>query len=376
MFFRHYDPLLASLIKPRKVLVIYGPRRVGKTFLLDRFLKRQKGKYFSGVGEDRLLREILESASLERIKSSFAGYDLVVIDEAQKIRDVGEGLKLVVDHLPDTAVIATGSSSFDLAGKVGEPLTGRKRTLVLYPLSVLETKSQFGPMWPQEKLEELLVYGSYPETLSFENEKDKSDYLHELRDSYLCRDILELDNVRNARKILDLLTMLAFQIGREVSLNELATALGMSQQTVARYLDLLEKAFVIRNVRAYSRNHRKEVTKMSRYYFLDNGVRNAVVNNFNRLNRRNDTGQLFENFLFMDRLKKQHYTGDRTNNYFWRTYDRQEIDHVEERGGEVVGYEFKFSSTKKTKSPGAWSRTYPEADYKVITRENFLPFVS
>lgn len=376
MFLRYYDPQLDSLLEPRKALVIFGPRRVGKTFLVDQFLKGYKGKYFSGVGEDRLLREILESESLERIKSSFAGYDLVVIDEAQKIRNVGVGLKLIVDHLPQTAVIATGSSSFDLAGKVGEPLTGRKRTLVLYPLSVLETKSQFGPMWPQEKLEELLVFGSYPETLSLENEKAKSDYLHELRDSYLCKDILELDNVRNARKILDLLTLIAFQIGQEVSQKELGTSLGLSQQTVGRYLDLLEKAFVIRNVRAYSRNLRKEITKMSRYYFLDNGVRNAVINNFNPLIRRNDSGQLFENFLFIERLKRQHYTGVHTNNYFWRTYDRQEVDHVEERDGKVFGYEFKFSPAKKIKPPKAWTRAYPDAEYGVITRENFLSFVS
>ncbi len=376
MFIRNYMDKIPALIKPGRVLVLYGPRRVGKTFLLKQFLENYKGKVFTGVGEDRLVREILESESVQKIQSSFSGYDLIVLDEAQKVKDVGTGLKLVADHLPDAAVIATGSSSFDLAGLVGEPLTGRKQTLVLYPLSVMELKAQFGPMKPQELLEELLLYGAYPETLTLENVTQKRDYLNELRDSYLCKDILELENVRNSRKILDLLTLIAFQIGQEVSLNELGTALSLSKQTVARYLDLLEKVFVIKNVRGYSGNLRKEVTKMSRYYFYDNGVRNVVINNFNPLSQRNDVGQLWENFIFIERLKKQHYTGKVSNNYFWRTYDQQEIDHVEEIDGNLAGYELKYSPSKRKGPPKSWSRSYPDAMFEVITRDNFLSFVT
>lgn len=376
MFSRYYLSKISTYLKPGRVLVIYGARRVGKTYLLERFLENYKGRVFTGVGEDRLVREILESESVQRIKSSLSSYDLIVLDEAQKIKDVGAGLKLLADHLPEAAVIATGSSSFNLANLVGEPLTGRKQTLVLFPLSVMELKDQFGPMRPQELLEELLLYGAYPETLSLENVASKRDYLNELRDSYLCKDILELENIRNSRKLLDLLTLIAFQIGHEVSLNELGTSLSLSKQTVAHYLDLLEKSFVIKNVRGYSGNLRKEVTKMARYYFYDNGIRNVVINNFNPLSRRNDVGQLWENFLFIERLKKQHYTRTASNYYFWRTYDRQEIDHVEERDGNLYGYEFKYSPGRRKGPPKAWSQNYPNADFSVITRENFLSFVA
>lgn len=376
MFTRYYQGLLDSLLQAGRVLVLYGPRRVGKTFLLNQYLENYEGKAYVGTGEDRLLRETFESESVERIKTSFTGYDLVVVDEAQHISGIGLGLKMLVDHIPEAKVIATGSSSFDLANQVGEPLTGRKLTCVLYPLSVLELKSQYGPMQTQEMLETLLVYGAYPETLTQANIQDKMQYLTELKDSYLCRDILELDGIRNSRKLLDLLNLLAYQIGGEVSLNELGTALSMSKPTVSRYLDLLEKAFVIRRVRGYSGNLRKEVTKTSRYYFLDNGVRNAVINNFNPLSQRGDVGQLWENFLVMERMKKRHYTGLLANDYFWRTYDRQEIDLVEEREGKLFAFEFKYSPNKPVKAPQAWSKAYPEAGFSVVHRQNFLSFIS
>jgi len=376
MFSRYYQDRIDQWLKPGRVLVLYGPRRVGKTFLLTQYLDGYEGKAYFGTGEDKLLREILESQSVERIKTSFAGYDLVVVDEAQKVDGIGLGLKMLVDHMPEVAVIATGSSSFDLASRVGEPLTGRKLTRVLYPISVLELKAQYGPMKPLEMLETLLVYGAYPETLVYSNVQEKMQYLAELKDSYLCKDILELDGIRNSRKLLDLLNLLAYQIGGEVSQNELGTALSLSKPTVSRYLDMLEKAFVIRNVRGFSGNLRKEVTKTSRYYFLDNGVRNAVINNFNPLSQRGDVGQLWENFLFMERMKKRHYTGLMANDYFWRTYDRQEIDLVEEREGKLFAFEFKYSPGKAVKAPRGWSRAYPEAEFTVIHRENFLSFVS
>lgn len=376
MFTRYLTAQIPKHLKNGRVLIIYGPRRVGKTFLLNQILESYDGKTYSGVGEDRALRDTLESESVERIMNAFTGYDLIALDEAQKVADIGTGLKILVDHVQKSAVIATGSSSFDLANQVGEPLTGRKRTLVLYPLSALELKDQFGPMRVEEMIEELLIFGAYPETLDAQNREDRILYLNELRDSYLYKDVLELESVRNSRKLMDLLTLLAFQIGRDVSVSELATSLSLGQPTVLRYLDLLEKAFVIKSLRGFSRNLRKEVTKMARYYFLDNGVRNAVISNFNPLSRRDDAGQLWENFLFIERIKKQHYTGVVCNTYFWRTYDRQEIDLIEERDGRLFAYEFKYATRKKVGAPKAWLKSYPQAEFEVITRKNFLPFIT
>jgi len=375
MLQRYYDDKIAASLAPGKVLVLLGPRQVGKTTLINTFLETYSGRYYSGVGEDRAVREVFESEDLQRIKSSFIGYDLVVIDEAQKIQRVGTGLKLLVDHLPEVKVLASGSSSFELPNRLGEPLTGRQKVITLSPLAVLELKEIYGPMHVKEMISELLVYGNYPEALTLPNYRQKREYLANLRDSYLYRDILELENVRNSRKLSDLLTLLAFQIGREVSLNELSMSLGIAIQTVERYLDLLEKSFVILRVSGFSRNLRKEVTKTCRYFFLDNGVRNAVINNFNDVGSRDDVGQLWENFLFMERLKKRSYHEIFANCYFWRTYDRKEIDLVEERDGKLYGYEFKWSD-KKMKVPKLWLETYQNAEFLHVTRGNFLEFVT
>ena len=384
MFFRYYSNQIENLLTPGRVLVVYGPRRVGKTFLINHYLQdvqsgageHDQSRIFSGVGDDAFLREVLESESVQKIKTAFSEYDLVVIDEAQKINNIGQGLKIVVDSLPHVRVIATGSSSFDLANKVGEPLTGRKTTLLLFPLSLLELRTHWGAIQTQQMLEQFLIFGTYPETLGLEGLTAKAAYLGELRDAYLYKDILELENLRNARKLLDLLTLLAFQIGQEVSLNELGASLSMSKQTVQRYLNLLEKTFVIHNVRGFSRNLRKEVTKTSRYYFLDNGVRNAVINNYNPLSKRNDVGQLWENFVYVERLKQRSYLNIFANEYFWRTYDKQEIDLVEEREGNLHGYEFTYSTKKKRKVPKAWAEAYPDASFRVITPDNFLTFLT
>jgi len=373
-FNRYYNQISEKLLQKGKVLVVYGPRRVGKTTLIENILKDYKGKYYYGVGEDINLRNILESQNLNLIKNSFTGYDLVVIDEAQTIKNIGIGLKMLVDHLKDITVIASGSSSFDLSNKIGEPLTGRKRTIKLYPMSAIELAENTGRMEIFNRLEEMLIYGTYPEILNAENNKDKQRLLEELRDSYLYKDILELENIRNSSKIYDLLLLLAYQVGKEVSLNELSNSLDLAKQTVERYIDLLEKSFVIKKVRGFSRNLRKEVTKTLRYYFLDNGILNAVINNFNPINLRNDIGSLWENYLFCERLKKQEYHDISADNYFWRTYDRKEIDHVEVINGDIFGYEFKWKKDK-IKAPALWKDTYPDAKFEVVNKENFLEFV-
>lgn len=374
MISRIYDNEIANKITPGKVVVVYGPRRVGKTTLITRFLQNYSGKYYLGTGEDRLLQEILQSNDVKRIKSTFSSYNLVVIDEAQHVHNVGQAIKILVDQLPDLSVLVSGSSSFDLSNKLGEPLTGRQRIMNLFPISYMELANTFGNMESLSSVEELMVFGSYPEVIITENIAEKTEYLMTLSNSYLFRDILELENIRNSSKLGDLLKLIAFQIGHEVSLNELGNALGIAKQTVERYLDLLEKSFIIKKISGFSRNLRKEVTKTARYYFWDNGIRNTLINNFNPLSLRNDTGMLWENFLVIERLKKQTYQPMYSNNYFWRTYDHQEIDWVEEREGKLFGYEFKWGK-KKLKVPKAWHSAYPKAEFSIINKENFPEFV-
>lgn len=374
---RYYLDRISSMLQPGRVLAIYGARRSGKTTLIEDFLKTwTDGRYFLGTGEDRAVKEVLGSSDVNLIRSSFSGYSLIVIDEAQAMSNVGAGLKLLVDTLPEVKVIASGSSSFQLASGIGEPLTGRRRTATLYPIAAMELDAEFGGMALRQRLDELLVYGSYPEVLTTENAQDKAEALHELCNSYLFKDILAFERLRNADKIHRLLSLLAFQVGKEVSITELGTALGLNRLTVERYIDLLEKTFVIFRIPGFSRNLQSEVTKTSRYYFRDNGIMNAVVNNFNPLSMRNgnDIGALWENFIVTERMKKQEYSRVISNNYFWRTYKRQEIDLVEERGGQLYGYEIKYGKAKPS-APSLWKENYPDATYQIISRQNYADFI-
>jgi len=364
-----------TYLKKGKVNLLYGPRRVGKTSLIKQLLKDITKKVFLGDGDDIQLRKILSSNDKTTILSALQDYDYIFIDEAQRISDIAWGLKILVDNLPETIIIASGSSSFQLSSQVGAPLTGRSITSMLFPVSTIELKQQFGGMHIIQNLENYLVYGMYPEILNTGNSKDKISYLFELRNSYLLKDILELENIRNADKLYDLLRLIAFQIGNEVSLSELGNALELAKQTISRYLDLLEKAFIIKKIGGYSGNLRKEVTKTNRYYFFDNGIRNAIINNFNMVETRNDIGMLWENFMVMERIKKQHYHEIYSNNYFWRTYDQKEVDFVEEREGKLFGYEFKWN-VKNTKIQHEWLSTYNNASFEVIHKEKFLQFIT
>lgn len=370
---RHYERDFGQMTQKGKVLAIYGSRQVGKTSLINRMVQ-ESASIFRGDGNDLDLQEVLSSQRLSTLKSAFGGYDLLFIDEAQKVPGIGNALKLLIDHDPGLTIIASGSSSFDLSNKLGEPLTGRQNVYTLFPVSILELTSNMGQMKVLQGLEDMLVYGSYPETMTAANNERRIAYLTNLKNSFLLKDILELENVRNASKLVDLLRLLAYQIGNEVSLNELSNQLGIAKQTVERYLDLLEKVFIIKKVQGFSRNLRKEITKTHRYYFWDNGIRNSIINNYNATRLRNDTGQLWENFLFMERLKSREYLGINANCFFWRTYDQKEIDLVEEREGRLFGYEFKLNA-KKRSPPGLWTETYPEASFKVIDKENFFEFL-
>ena len=372
---RHIESDFLQKAPNGKVFVVIGARRVGKTSVIQKCIEANITNFAIGSGDDIDIRNILSSQSQTLINSAFSGYELVFIDEAQRIPDIGLGLKILVDANPNIKIIASGSSSFDLSNKIGEPLTGWQKIYKLYPVSISELVETHGALHVIQHLQNLLIYGTYPETLNQNNINDKKEYLNNIRNSYLFKDILELENIKNSNKLADLLKLIAFQIGNEVSLNELSNALGIAKQTVERYLDLLEKAFIIIKVNGFSSNLRKEVTKTSRYYFMDNGIRNSVINNFNDLLTRNDVGMLWENFCFIERMKKQEYQKIYANNYFWRTYDRQEVDLVEERDGKLFGFEFKWNSKKKIKAPKAFMENYSNAEFHCITPDNYLEFL-
>jgi len=326
-------------------------------------------------GEDTDAKKWLSSQSISTLKTFIGKTELLVIDEAQKIDQIGLNIKLIYDHIKTVQVIATGSSSFELSNQIGEPLVGRKWDFTLYPISQLELANTENRLDTERNLESRLIFGSYPEAVTASGLDEKREILGSILDNNLFKDLLSLEDLRKSNRLIDLLRLIAFQIGREVSLSELSNNLNINIATVERYLDLLEKTFVVKRVGGFSRNLRKEITKTCRYYFFDNGVRNAVIKNFNELGARNDIGELWENYLFMERLKKQEYMKIYANNYFWRTYDRKEIDLVEERGGRLYGYEFKFKN-KKSKPPKGWLETYENAEYEEINRDNYLEFIA
>lgn len=363
-------------LKPNRVLVLYGPRRVGKTFLLNHFLTKTSLKYLSVIGEDLSVQEVFTSQRVDTLRRFAKGYELIVIDEAQQIPNIGIGLKMLVDNIEGIRVIATGSASFDLSNKIGEPLTGRQHTIFLYPVSQLELRTKMNEFELQGKVNEYLIYGSYPEVLTLSSFEDKAEYLTGLVNSYLLRDLLALENVKGAKVLIDLLRLIAFQVGNQVSLSELSSHLEIDAKTVGRYLDLLEKTFVLFNLRGFSRNLRKEIYKKSKYYFYDNGIRNALINNFNLPSLRDDTGRIWENFLVSERIKKQFYTKIHANNYFWRTWDQAEIDWIEEREGRLFGYEFKWGTKNRPLPPKDFLSAYPNAKFSVVNTDNYLDFVS
>ena len=322
------------------------------------------------------MREFLESQSIAKLGAFVGDLRTLVVDEAQHVRQIGLNLKLLVDHVEGLAIVATGSSSFDLAAQTGEPLTGRKTTLLLLPLAQLELLPTEAAHQTAENLETRLIYGSYPEVVLMDSNAEREDYLRELISVYLFKDILRLEGVRHPDKLLRLLQLVAFQVGRDVSVGELGSGLGMNRNTVDRYLDLLQKAYVLYSRSGFSRNLRKEMTKSRRYYFYDNGIRNGVISNFNALALRDDVGALWENYVLTERLKYNLYTGCWAESYFWRTYDRQEIDLVEERHGTLRGVEAKWGRNTKARVPGGWRRAYPGSTFQVVHPGNYLGFVA
>ena len=362
-------------LQPNKVLVIYGPRRVGKTTLLQSYLAQTPLRYKLDSGDNIRTQQVLSSQDVNQILSYVEGYELLAIDEAQGIPNIGLALKIIVDQVPGIRVIATGSSSFEPAGQEGEPLTGHKRTLVLYPIAQSELLATTNRFELRERLGEFMVYGAYPEVIEAPTVAAKIETISEIANSYLLKDILTFDRVRSSRTLVDLLKLLAFQVGHEVSLNELASQVAIDVKTVQRYLDLLEKSFVIFRLGGLNRNLRQEVTSKAKYYFFDVGIRNALIAQFNRLDQRSDVGQLWENFVVIERMKRRAYGPICANVYFWRTYDGQGVDLVEEREGRLFGYECKWSTKKAIAAPRSWRGAYPEAEFSVITPETYQDFV-
>ncbi len=364
------DVIKANLFQG-KVVVVYGARQVGKTTLVRKIAGEIAEAYgYLNCDELDVLSRLQNAETSEALRQIIGSQKLVIIDEAQRVKNIGLKLKLMIDNFPGTQIIATGSSSFDLANEINEPLTGRSFEFWLFPLRLDELFNSDESLEAQRKLDTILVYGLYPDVYTLESDEQKAQRIKYLASNYLYKDILKFNNIKNSETVLKLLQALALQVGSEVSYNELASMVGVSKKTVADYVELLEKAFIIFRLSPYSGNLRKAIGKLRKIYFLDLGIRNAVINNFNPLQIRDDVGRLWENFVISEKYKQQLGLGFRTNYYFWRTYDKQEVDLVEDKGGKLQGWEIKWSGKDK-RAPRAWM-SYKDASWKTINRDNYL----
>ena len=360
---------LEELASSRKIMLIYGPRQAGKTTLVKQLgkLSGLKAKYISA---DLSVNELLlMQRDLKTLSDFTEGYQLLIIDEAQRIQDIGLVLKIIYDEMPHLKVIATGSSSFDLANQTAEPLTGRKTVFQLLPFALGEISPGINKFELDQQLGEILLYGMYPEVYTAPVGQ-KRRLLGEICESYLFKDVLQLTVVKYTLKIRDLLRLLAFQVGQLVSVNELSQKLSINRETVERYIDLLEKSFVIFRLPAYSRNLRKEVAKMDKIYFYDTGILNYLIDNFKSIDYRNDTGNLWENFVVAERRKQLLCLRKNTRSYFWRTYTGAEIDYVEEDEDGLMGFEIKMTKNN-VKSPRLWNDEY-QGGFQLVNRKNYL----
>ena len=363
---------IQSNLYPGRVLIIYGPRRVGKTTLLQSYLNaRGDKKIFSATGDDIVVRELFLSENRARILDFAAPYEIIAIDEAQNVKNIGIGTKMIIDAFPEKILILTGSSSFDLSREIGEPLTGRHFTLTLLPFAQIEMNASKFEL--NNALEDFLIYGSYPEGLSAPTKAMRAKILTELISSYLFKDILALDKIKSPDLLLDIARCLAFQVGGEVSFNEIAKIVKSDVKTVQRYIDALEKMFVIKKVRGFSKNLRNEISKKSKFYFYDNGVRNAVISQFNELDSRDDVGRLWENFIFTELMKKSGIEQTPDTFYFWRAYTGQEIDIIKESAGTLFAIECKWSK-EIAMAPSLWKENYKNSKFEIINKNNYLEY--
>lgn len=366
--------LVKSKIGQGKAIILIGARQVGKTTLLAGVTGELHDPVLDLNCDDPLVREMLESISTVQLRQLIGTHKVISIDEAQRVENIGLTIKRIVDNYPDVQVLVTGSSSLGLRDRINEPLTGRKFEYEMFPISTGEVYETYGLIKTHELLETRLIYGSYPDVMT--HPEDAREILANLSDSYLYKDILELDSVRKPELLRKLLKALALQIGSEVSYNELASIVGSDSKTVERYVDLLEKCFVIFRLQGLNRNLRNELKKTKKIFFYDMGIRNAIINNFSPLSLRDDVGALWENFFIMERIKRNAYSKYRANYYFWRTTDQKEIDFIEESDGEFAIYEMKWNPKRGTsRFPRAFLESYPCKSAQVITPENYLDFL-
>ncbi|MCF6361058.1 MAG: ATP-binding protein [Cyclobacteriaceae bacterium] len=372
---RAIEPILMEYLIPNKAILLIGARRVGKTELINHIATKVKGNPVMLYGESDETRDLLKEKTTANYKRLMGEESLLIIDEAQEVPDIGIKIKLMLDTIEGIKVIATGSSAFDLTNKMGEPLVGRKTTFHLHPFAQMEFSANENYLETKSKLKERLIFGSYPELEQIKSIHKKVDYLKEVVSSYLLKDILAFEGIKNREVILSLLRKIAFRVGSEISVEGLGNELGISKNTVDKYLELLSKVFIIHKVTGFSRNLDNEITKMNKWYFYDNGIRNALISNFNMPDLRDDIGALWENYLISERLKLLSYTRSYASHYFWRTHRKQEIDWVEEKDGQLFAHEIKWNTNKTPKPPSAWVKAYPKASFNVITPDNYLDFI-
>lgn len=359
----------------KPAIIIYGPRQIGKTTLVKHILNKypENAEYFDCDFLD--VQETFSYQKSHQIASIIKGLKLLILDEAQRIKDIGMVLKILVDHHPQTQIIATGSSSFELSNKINEPLTGRKMEFRLFPISFQELTAKDNLITANRNLETLLRFGSYPALID-QSENEKEKILREITNSYLFKDIFTFQQLKKPELLTKLIRLLAFQIGSEVSFHELAQQIGVDQTVVQKYLYLLEQAFVIFRLNSFKKNLRTELSKSRKIYFWDLGIRNALIQNFNKIELRDDVGKLWENFCVLERLKHLNNQQIFANSYFWRTYSKKEIDYIEEAGGKLQAFEFKWNPKKKIKKPIEFLQNYTNSSFQIINRENYSSFIS
>lgn len=373
MIKRLLEPVIKSRMFKGKAIILLGPRQTGKTTLLKEITNEQDQKVLWLDAEETLVRNQLSNASLADLRMLIGKNKIMVIDEAQQVKNVGSTLKLIIDHIPEVQLLVSGSSALELAEEVSEPLTGRKFEFFLYPLSFEELDDHNGWIEEQRMLEQRLIYGSYPEVVT--TSEIIKEILNLLAGSYLYKDIFKYKELRRPELLESLLQALALQLGAQVSYHELAQTIGADTETVQRYIELLEKSFVVFRLRSFSRNIRNELKKSRKIYFYDNGIRNTLINNFGPLSLRSDKGALWENWLVSERMKYLQYNGLYANRFFWRTHQQQEIDYIEEMDGVIHTFEFKWNNPGKIKIPATFSKAYPNHTFEIITSANYTSFL-
>ncbi|MEA2043479.1 MAG: ATP-binding protein [Bacteroidota bacterium] len=373
MIQRQLKNIIIRQLFKKKAIIIIGPRQSGKTTLMQNICNEIGEKQIWLDGDEPDIRKQLSNVNSALLKSLIGNNKIVIIDEAQRIKNIGLTLKLITDKIPEVQLIVSGSSALELSNKINEPLTGRKYEYFLFPISFAEQANNTDIIEEKRLLNHRLIYGYYPDVVT--NPSEAKIILKQLSDSYLYKDILTWENLKRPEKLERLIQLLAYQIGSQISYNELANSAGLDNETVERYIYLLEKAFIVFRLNSYSRNLRNELKKSKKIYFYDNGIRNAVINNFKSIELRNDTGALWENFLICERMKYTHYNNVFLNKYFWRTRTQQEIDYIEERDGKLYAYEFKRNPKKKVKISKSFINAYPDSETKLISTDNYTEFI-